>query len=132
MRINHEALRIGKLSYLNVYDLNNNIHNNVFAFARSCTEETGIIIINFHSQTVNINLILFSLSFFLFNFLFKNKTSFHLDMKPIIQLFDTQINFNSICYIEDWISEEKGEFYFFKEIVNENLIRTLNVKFYFI
>jgi len=48
-------------------------------------------------------------------------------MKPIIQLFDTQINFNSICYIEDWISEEKGDFYFFKEIMNENLIRTLNV-----
>jgi hypothetical protein len=70
MRINHEALRNGKLSYLNVYDLNSNIHNNVFAFARSCSEETGIIIINFHSQTVNINLILSSLSFFLFNFLF--------------------------------------------------------------
>jgi hypothetical protein len=48
-------------------------------------------------------------------------------MKPIIKLFDTQINFNSICYIEDWISEEKGDFYFFKEIMNENLLRTLNV-----
>jgi len=53
MRINHEALRNGKLTYLNVYDLNNNIHNNVFAYARSCPEETGIIIINFYSQTVN-------------------------------------------------------------------------------
>ena len=53
-------------------------------------------------------------------------------MKPIIKLFETEINFNSICYIEDWISEEKGDFYFFKEIINENLIRTLNVKYFFL
>ena len=64
MRINHEALRNGNLQYLNVYDLNNNIHNNVFAFARSCPEETGIIIINFHSQTV----ILLNYSFILIFF----------------------------------------------------------------
>jgi len=52
MRLNHESLRNGKLTYLNVFDLNNNIHNNVFAFARSSPEETGVIIINFHSQAV--------------------------------------------------------------------------------
>ncbi len=52
MRNNHESLRNGKLTYLNVYDLNNNIHNNVLAYARSSPEETGIIIINFYSQTV--------------------------------------------------------------------------------
>lgn len=48
-------------------------------------------------------------------------------MTPILNLFDTEINFNSICYIEDWISEEKGDFYFFKEIMSENFIRTLSV-----
>lgn len=52
MRNTHESLRNGKLSFLNVYDLNDTIHNNVFAFARSTQEETGIIIINFHPQTV--------------------------------------------------------------------------------
>lgn len=49
-------------------------------------------------------------------------------MKPILNTIGADINFNSICYIEDWMSEEKGEYYFFKEILNENLIRTLNVK----
>lgn len=49
-------------------------------------------------------------------------------MKPILNTIGANINFNSICYIEDWMSEDKGEYYFFKEMLNENLIRTLNVK----
>lgn len=54
MRISHESLRNGKLVYLNAFDTNNNIHNNVFAFSRISEKETGIIIINFHSQQVKI------------------------------------------------------------------------------
>jgi hypothetical protein len=48
-------------------------------------------------------------------------------MKPILNSLGANINFNSICYIEDWMTEEKGEYYFFKEILSENLIRNLNV-----
>lgn len=71
MRNTHESLRNGKLSFLNVYDLNDTIHNNVFAFARSSPEETGIIIINFHSQSVN--KIYFILGFFPFRYETNNK-----------------------------------------------------------
>lgn len=53
MRISHESLRNGKLVYLNAFDINNNIHSNIFAFSRISEKETGIIIINFHSQQVN-------------------------------------------------------------------------------
>jgi hypothetical protein len=49
-------------------------------------------------------------------------------MKPILNFMRANINFNSICYIEDWITDEKGEYYFFREILNENIIRSLNVK----
>jgi hypothetical protein len=48
-------------------------------------------------------------------------------MKPILNSIGANINFNTICYIEDWMTEEKGEYYFFKEILSENLIRNLNV-----
>jgi hypothetical protein len=52
MRISHQSLRNGKLVYLNAFDSNNNIHNNVLAFSRISENETGVIIINFHSQQV--------------------------------------------------------------------------------
>jgi hypothetical protein len=50
-----------------------------------------------------------------------------LDLKPLFPLFEFEINFNSICYIEDWITEEKGDFYFLREVISEGHARTLNV-----
>jgi hypothetical protein len=52
MRIDHDSLKNGELVYLNAFDTNNKIHNNIFAFSRISEKETGVIIINFHSQKV--------------------------------------------------------------------------------
>lgn len=52
MRNIHESLRHGAMIYLNAFDINNDPHYNVFAFARFCPEETGIIAINFANITV--------------------------------------------------------------------------------
>lgn len=105
MRSMHESLRYGKLVYLNVYDANNDSHQHVLSFARHLPEETSIIAINFNS----------------------NSCSFKLDLKPLFPLFELEINFNSICYIEDWITEERGDFYFLREVISEGHARTLNV-----
>jgi hypothetical protein len=48
-------------------------------------------------------------------------------MKSLLPLYEQEINFNSICYIEDWVSEERGDFYFVREIINEYQTRTLMV-----
>lgn len=106
MRKNHECLRRGKLVYLNAYDSNNNPHSNVFAFARSIPEETVIIAINFKNYI----------------------STFQLDLKNLTNLFDKSvINFNTMCYIEDWIIEEKGDYYFLLEVISEGYMRTLTV-----
>jgi hypothetical protein len=54
MRSTHESLRRGTLVYLDCYDSNNEQHHNVFAFARHCPEETGIIAINFNNTSVKL------------------------------------------------------------------------------
>jgi hypothetical protein len=106
IRKKHESLRRGKLVYLNAYDNHNKPHSNVFVFARCSQEETGIIAINF-----------------------KNTIShFELDLKNLINMYDkTNLSFNSMCYIEDWVLEEKGDYYFFIEVISEGYMRTLNV-----
>jgi hypothetical protein len=108
MRYIHESLRGGNIIFLNCYDLNGDHNYHVFTYARHCAEETGIIAINFHHTPV----------------------SYKVDMKPLLKYFDQEINFNSICYIEDWISEEKGDFYFVREVINESHARVLNVNIF--
>jgi hypothetical protein len=107
MRKNHESLRRGKLVYLNALDANNQQHPHVFAFARVSPEETGIIAINFKNHV----------------------STFQLDLKNLLVNLDKATeNFNAMCYIEDWILEEKGDYYFFMEVVSEGYLRTLNVR----
>jgi hypothetical protein len=108
LRSIHESFRRGKLIFLNVYDSNNDTHPNVLAFARHCPEETGIIAINFSATSSN----------------------FKLDLKPLLPMFECEINFNSVCYIEDWITEERGDFYFVREVISEGQLRSLNVSNY--
>ena len=105
MRAQHESLRHGSLIYLNALDSNNEQHKHVIAFARHSNSETGIIAINFSSQA----------------------SSFKLDLKPLLPILDAQLSFNSICYIEDWILEERGDFYFIREAISEGQMRTLAV-----
>ena len=108
MRRMHESLRRGKLVYLNAYDNVNQPHQNVFAFARCIPEETGVIAINFKNYV----------------------STFQLDLKNLLNMFDkSAINFNTMCYIEDWILEEKGDYYFLLEVVSEGYMRTLNVNY---
>lgn len=107
MRSMHESLRNGRLVYLNIFDSNNDTHSHVLSFARHLPEETSIIAINFSSTSC----------------------SFKLDLKPLFPVFEYEINFNSICYIEDWITEEKGDFYFLREVISEGHSRTLKVTF---
>jgi hypothetical protein len=52
MRSIHESLRRGTMVYLDCFDNNNEQHQNIFAFARHCPEETGIIAINFSNTAV--------------------------------------------------------------------------------
>ena len=101
MRREHDSLRYGQLVFLSTLNVNNDPHNSVFSFARACPEETAIISINFHN----------------------NNTVYKLDLKNLLPIIDCDIHFNSVCYIEDWINETKGDFYFegFGEKENERI-----------
>ena len=101
----HESLRRGTMVYLNAFDTEKNQHPHVFAFARVTPEETGIIAINFKNHS----------------------SSFELDLGNLKQNFKTNIDFNTMCYIEDWILEEKGDYYFLAEVISEGYMRTLPV-----
>jgi hypothetical protein len=110
MRYTHECLRRGKLIYLNALDHEGKQHNGVFAFARQTPDETGIFAINFT----------------------EHETNFKLDLSNLLKVTDAQgnvtdeeMNFNAICYIENWFSEEKGDFYFVRELVQDMLIGKL-------
>lgn len=106
MRRKHECLRRGKLLYLNAYDHQHKSHPNVFAFSRYTSEEIGIIAINFKNYV----------------------STFELDLKNIVGIFgQSAVDFNSICYIEDWVLEEKGDYYFISELISKGLMRTLTV-----
>ena len=111
MRYTHECLRRGKLIYLNALDSNGKQHYGVFAFARQTPDETGIFAINFT----------------------ENQTTFKLDLTNLLKVTDAQgnvtdeeLNFNSICYIENWFSEEKGDFYFVRELVQGHVNRKID------
>ncbi|MBR6133851.1 MAG: glycogen/starch synthase, partial [Bacilli bacterium] len=110
MRNNHESLRRGKLVYLKAIASNGKEHPGVFAFARQGEDETGIFAINFTND----------------------KTNFKLDLSSLLttksedgSVFDEKNNFNSICYIEDWISDEKGDIYFTRELIQGHVDRTI-------
>jgi len=105
MRAQHESLRYGSLIFLDALTVNNESHNSVFAFARTCPEETAIIAINFHNIS----------------------TSYKLDLKNLLPVYDFEINFNSVCFIEDWVNETKGDFYFLREVISEEHTRNINV-----
>jgi len=110
MRNNHESLRRGKLIYLKAIGSNGKEHPGVFAFARQGEDETGIFAINFTND----------------------KTNFKLDLSSLLttksddgSVFDEKNNFNSICYIEDWVSDEKGDIYFTRELIQGHVDRTI-------
>ena len=107
MRYSHESLRRGKLIYLNALNNENKPHSGVFAFARQTQDETGIFAINFSDH----------------------ETNFLLDLSNLISVENTgddlQPNFNSICYIEDWISEERGDYFFMRELIEGHVNRKI-------
>ena len=107
MRYLHESLRRGKLIYLNALNNENKPHSGVFAFARQTQDETGIFAINFSDH----------------------ETNFLLDLSNLISGEnngdDLQPNFNSICYIEDWISEERGDYFFMRELIEGHVNRKI-------
>ena len=102
----HKLLSKGKLIYLNALDNNKEQHKGILAFARQTEEETGIFAINLKD----------------------NETNFMLDFS---NLFGTdreeneKSNFNTICYIEDWLTDGRGDFYFMRELVNEHVTRKI-------
>jgi len=108
MRAQHDSLRYGSLIFLNALTVNNEPHSSVFAFSRSIPEETAIVAINFHNSN----------------------TSYKLDLQSLLPMFDFEINFNSVCYIEDWINETKGDFYFLREVINEEHTRNIQVSIF--
>ena len=81
----------------------------IFAFARETPEQTGIFAINFTDQSAN----------------------FELDLSNLLKvpsqgsdyISDEESNFNSICYIEDWSHDGKGDFYFVRELVQGHVTR---------
>ena len=101
MRYMHESIRRGKLIYLQALDNKGEPHQGILAFARKTEEEIGIFVINFR----------------------ENETNFSLDLS---NLLGKDIDFNSICYIEDWDNEnEKGEYYFLRELTEGHLSRKI-------
>ena len=101
MRLTHECIRRGKLIYLEALDNNRKQHPGIFAFARQIEEETGIFIINFREE----------------------ETNFILDLS---NLLGKDIDYNTICFIEDWDNEnEKGEYFFLRELTEGHITRTI-------
>ena len=100
MRANHNSLKVGKLIYLNAFDNNNNVHPGIFAFARKTPEETGIFAINFRDQ----------------------ETNFLLDLSSLL---GEDSNSNSICHIVDWTSNNQGEYYFLRELLQSHVNRKI-------
>ena len=101
LRYSHECLRRGKIIYLKALLPGGNEHPGVFAFARQSDEETGIFAINFTGD----------------------ETNFELDLSNLLE--DENNNFNSICYIEDWLSDEKGDIYFTRELMEGHTTRKI-------
>ena len=102
----HKLLSKGKLIYLNALDNNKEQHKGILAFARQTQEETGIFAINLKD----------------------NETNFMLDFSNLFGMErqeSEKTNFNTICYIEDWLTDGRGDFYFMRELVNEHVTRKI-------
>ena len=101
MRFTHESIRRGKIIYLQSLDINGKPHPGIFSFARKCEDETGIFVMNFREY----------------------ETNFILDLSTLI---GKDIDYNTICYIEDWDNEnERGEYYFLRELTEGHISRKI-------
>ena len=100
MRNKHICLRKGNIKYLRAMNNNGQNHPGVLAFARQTEEETGIFAINFRDQESN----------------------FLLDLKPLV---GENINFDTICQIQNWETDEKGEFFFLRELSQGRMTRKI-------
>ena len=96
MRQNHKCLKVGELVFLNVYDNNNNLHPGILAFARKTAKETGIFAINFRDK----------------------ETNFLLDLSDLFGIYEDSL---SIYYVADWTSNNKGVYYFFKDLIKNRI-----------
>ena len=102
----HDILSKGKLIYLDTLNTNKERHQGVLAFARQTEDLTGIFAINLKDE----------------------ETNFMLDFSNLFGMNreeSEKANFNTICYIEDWLTDGRGDFYFMRELVNEHLTRKL-------
>ena len=104
----HEILSKGKLTYLSALDNNNEPHKGILSFSRQTEDQTGIFAINLKDCETN------------FKLDFSNLFGFQNDDSK-----SEKTNFNTICYIEDWITDSRGDFYFLKEIINEHVTRKI-------
>ena len=100
MRNKHICLRRGKIIYLKAMNNNGQTHPGVLAFARKTEEETGIFAINFRDQESN----------------------FLLDLKPLI---GEENNFDTICYIQNLDNDEKGNYFFLRELSQGRMTRKI-------
>ena len=100
LRSKHPCLKRGKMLYLKAMNNNGQIHPGVLAFARQTEEETGIFAINFRDQESN----------------------FLLDLKPLV---GEENNFDTICNIQNWDNEEKGEYFFLRELSQGRMTRKI-------
>ena len=100
MRNNHICLRKGKLIYLRALDNKGQRHPGVLAFARQTKEETGIFAINFR----------------------EHESNFLLDLKPLL---GDDINFDTICNIQNWDNNGKDEYYFLRELTQGRITRKI-------
>ena len=100
MRNKHICLRKGKIIYLKAMNSNGQTHPGVLAFARQTEEETGIFAINFRDQESN----------------------FLLDLRPLV---GEDSNFETICSIHNWDGDEKGEYFFLRELSQGRMTRKI-------
>ena len=100
LRSKHACLKRGKMLYLKAMNNNGQIHPGVLAFARQTEDETGIFAINFRDQESN----------------------FLLDLRPLV---GEESNFDTICNIQNWDNEEKGEYFFLRELSQGRMTRKI-------
>ena len=99
MRNKHVCLKRGKIIYLRAMNNNGEIHPGVLAFARQAEEETGIFAINFRDHESN----------------------FLLDLKPLVG----EESNDTICNIQNWDNEDKGEYFFLRELTQGRMTRKI-------
>ena len=100
LRNKHQCLRKGKIIYLKAMNNNGQTHPGVLAFARQTEEETGIFAINFRDQESN----------------------FLLDLKPLI---GEESNPDTICFIQNWECDDKGNYFFLRELTQGRMTRKI-------